>query len=198
MRHVHQNRSIPRRKLCKNFRRSQQLRRRENKLVWWKGAKIMVCSLLCIPLFTTLFSIALYGVFRCLQLLHKHTLVLATGARAGVEKVKGVVMRILNQNQDRRVTIGYKYWVPSEAVRLRLNALMAHPNDLDLSSAILLDTGCSQHTFFDQSKFTDFRRFNPSERHLIHGIGDTILQPMGEGDVVLNTVVDGMQQKIPL
>lgn len=201
MRYVHKNRSIPRPKLCKNFRRSQQLRRSEKKSAWWKGAKIMVCSLLCIPLLTTLFSIALYGVFRCLQLLHKHAPVLATGARVEGEKVKRVVMRMLSRNRNRRVAIGCKHWGPSEAVRLRLNALnalMAHPNDLDLSSAILLDTGCSQHTFFDQSKFTNFRRFNPSERHLVHGIGDTILQAMGEGDVVLNTVVDGRHQRLNL
>jgi hypothetical protein len=63
--------------------------------------------------------------------------------------VKGVVIRILSRNRDRQVPARYKSWGLSKAVRLRLSALMAYINNLDLSSAILLNTRCLQHTFIN-------------------------------------------------
>jgi hypothetical protein len=64
--------------------------------------------------------------------------------------------------------------------------------ELDISSAILLDTGCSQHTFHKESDFQEIRYFQPHEmNHGISGIGKTFFQPIGIGIVKINVSVQG-------
>lgn len=63
---------------------------------------------------------------------------------------------------------------------------MASISDLDMTLVILLDTGCSQHTFATQSYFSDLRMFKPHEMmRKIQGIGGIIFQPIGIGTVSL-------------
>jgi len=64
--------------------------------------------------------------------------------------------------------------------------------DLDISSVILLDTGCSQHTFCKKDDFEEIRYFEPHEMiHGITGIGRTFFQPIGVGTVKINCSVQG-------
>jgi hypothetical protein len=70
---------------------------------------------------------------------------------------------------------------------------------LDLSSAILLDTGCSQHTFCKQSDFEELRLFQPYEMNRrIAGAGDTFFQPIGIGTVKIHALVQGRQKTLLL
>jgi hypothetical protein len=65
-------------------------------------------------------------------------------------------------------------------------------SNLDISSVILLDTGCSQHTFCKKSDFEEIRYFKPHEmNHRITGIGKTFFQPIGVGTVKINCSVQG-------
>ena len=77
-------------------------------------------------------------------------------------------------------------WIPQPPWRLRGTcvmrqlAFMASISDLDMTLVILLDTGCSQHTFAVQHYFSDLRMFKPHEMtRKIQGIGGTIFQPIG-------------------
>jgi hypothetical protein len=55
----------------------------------------------------------------------------------------------------------------------------------DISKAILLDSGCSQHTFFSKEYFTELKLYGARDRvSNITGVGDTILQPIGVGAVL--------------
>ena len=70
---------------------------------------------------------------------------------------------------------------------------------LDISSAILLDTGCSQHTFHNEDIFTEIRRFQPHEMTKgITSIGKTVFQPMGTGTVNLEVSVGGQKSTLTL
>ena len=80
-------------------------------------------------------------------------------------------------------------------------ALMAtaSPSELDISSVILLDTGCSQHTFHSEAAFTKLRCFQPHEMTQgITGIGKTIFQPMGIGTVSLEVSVSNQRKILTL
>jgi transposase InsO family protein len=70
--------------------------------------------------------------------------------------------------------------------------------DLEISSVILLDTGCSQHTFCKKSDFDEIRYFQPHEmNHGITGIGKTFFQPIGVGTVKINcSVQDSRRQQV--
>jgi hypothetical protein len=71
----------------------------------------------------------------------------------------------------------------------------------DLSTAILLDTGCTQHMFRDKSLFKKLRMFTPDEVGRgggISGIGATILRPAGEGEIELNLYIQGQQHVLSL
>jgi hypothetical protein len=73
------------------------------------------------------------------------------------------------------------------------------PTELDISSAILLDTGCSQHTFHNEDAFTEIRRFQPREMmKSITGVGKTTFQPMGIGTVSLEASVGGQRNTLIL
>jgi hypothetical protein len=62
----------------------------------------------------------------------------------------------------------------------------------DISKAILLDSGCSQHTFFLKEYFTKLKLYTTGDRvSNITGVGDTILQPIGVGTVTITCEVDG-------
>ena len=62
--------------------------------------------------------------------------------------------------------------------------------DLDISSIILLDTGCSQHTFCKERDFDEIRYFQPHEMNRgITGIGKTFFQLIGVGTVKINCLV---------
>jgi hypothetical protein len=62
----------------------------------------------------------------------------------------------------------------------------------DISKAILLDSGCSQHTFFSKEYFTQLKLYGARDRvSNITGVGDTILQPIGVGTVTITCEVDG-------
>jgi hypothetical protein len=75
----------------------------------------------------------------------------------------------------------------------------ASPVKLDISSAILLDTGCSQHTFHNEGAFTEIRRFQPHEMTKgITGIGKTVFQPIGTGTVNLEVSVGGQRSTLTL
>jgi hypothetical protein len=70
-------------------------------------------------------------------------------------------------------------------------AAKSHGN-LDISSVILLDTGCSQHTFCNKTDFKEIRYFQPHETsHGITGIGKTFFQPVGVGTVKIDCSVRG-------
>ena len=62
----------------------------------------------------------------------------------------------------------------------------------DISKAILLDSGCSQHTFFSKQYFTELKLYGTRDRvSNITGVGDTILQPIGVGIVTIMCEVNG-------
>ena len=68
---------------------------------------------------------------------------------------------------------------------------------LDISSTILFDSGCSQHTFFDKESFIELRIYDKGEKvSSITGIGGTILQPMGIGTVSILSNID--DKEVPL
>jgi hypothetical protein len=72
-------------------------------------------------------------------------------------------------------------------------------NSLDISSAILLDTGCSQHTFHRESDFQEIRHFQPHEMNQgISGIGKTFFQPIGVGTVKIDVSVQGCRKTLLL
>ena len=75
---------------------------------------------------------------------------------------------------------------PKCSIALRQLALMADFKGLEMTSMILLDTGCSQHTFADKSSFSELKMFKPYEMtRSIHGIGGTTLQLIGIGTATL-------------
>jgi hypothetical protein len=66
------------------------------------------------------------------------------------------------------------------------------PSSIHISKAILLDSGCSQHTFFSKEYFTQLKLYGARDRvSNITGVGDTILQPIGVGTVTITCEVDG-------
>lgn len=71
---------------------------------------------------------------------------------------------------------------------------------VNLRNAILMDTGCSQHMFRDSSSFKNLRMFSQEEATSlsIQGIGTTVLQPIGEGDVTLTLYVQGEKRLLTL
>ena len=74
-------------------------------------------------------------------------------------------------------------------------AAKSHGN-LDISSVILLDTGCSQHTFCNKTDFKEIRYFQPHETsHGITGIGKTFFQPVGVGTVKIDCSVGGRRHQ---
>jgi hypothetical protein len=80
---------------------------------------------------------------------------------------------------------------PKYSVVLHQLALMADVKGLDMMSMILLDTGCSQHTFADKSSFSELKIFKPHEMtRSIHGIGGTTLQPIGIGTATLHVSIN--------
>lgn len=75
---------------------------------------------------------------------------------------------------------------------------MAREN-IELSTAVLLDTGCSQHIFRDERAFENLNFYSPGEAtRQISGIGNTILKPTGVGDVTLNLCVQGKPRTLTL
>ena len=69
----------------------------------------------------------------------------------------------------------------------------------DISTAMLFDSGCSQHTFFDKNSFSELRNYGPGEIvPTITGIGDTILQPTGVGTVTVSCNVNDAPQALTL
>ena len=69
----------------------------------------------------------------------------------------------------------------------------------DISTAMLFDSGCSQHTFFDENLFSELRNYGPGEIvPTITGIGDTILQPTGVGTVTVSCNVNDAPQALTL
>ena len=88
---------------------------------------------------------------------------------------------------------------PKYSVVLRQLALMADLKGLEMMSMILLDTGCSQHTFADKSSFSELKMFKPHEMtRSIHGIGGTTLQPIGIGTVTLHVSINGQPHTLRL
>jgi hypothetical protein len=71
-------------------------------------------------------------------------------------------------------------------------------NSIDISKAILLDTGCSQHIFHRQDDFHHITLFEPHEKPRINGIGNTCLQPIGYGEVDLILNVQGQRRSLTL
>jgi hypothetical protein len=58
---------------------------------------------------------------------------------------------------------------------------------IDFSSAIIIDTGCTQHMFRSRELFITYRDLRADEKIIISGIGETCLQSIGKGDVCLKT-----------
>jgi hypothetical protein len=71
---------------------------------------------------------------------------------------------------------------------------------MDLTTAIVLDTGCTQHMFRKRDAFIDLRLFTAEERVSkgISGIGKSYFHPMGEGTVSLTLFVRGEQRILKL
>ena len=69
---------------------------------------------------------------------------------------------------------------------------------LDLSSAILIDTGCSQHMFRSKEMFISYQTLPESKRFNITGIGETSLQPIGYGDIHLRLRVLSIERELIL
>lgn len=63
---------------------------------------------------------------------------------------------------------------------------------IELSSTILLDTGCTQHMFNKASLFKEIRLFSEKESHSsgVSGIGTAIIRPRGTGEIELKLYVD--------
>jgi Reverse transcriptase (RNA-dependent DNA polymerase)/GAG-pre-integrase domain len=63
--------------------------------------------------------------------------------------------------------------------------------ELDTNSALLLDSGCSQHIFSKKELFTELREYQQHESSgEIKGIGETILRPLGIGSVTVTCSVN--------
>jgi hypothetical protein len=76
---------------------------------------------------------------------------------------------------------------------------MADLKGLEMMSMILLDTGCSQHTFADKSSFSKLKMFKPHEMtRSIHGIGGTTLQPIGIGTATFYVSINGQPHTLRL
>lgn len=76
---------------------------------------------------------------------------------------------------------------------------MADLKGLEMMSMILLDTGCSQHTFADKSSFSKLKMFKPHEMiHSIYGIGGTTLQPIGIGTATFYVSINGQPHTLRL
>jgi hypothetical protein len=88
---------------------------------------------------------------------------------------------------------------PKYSIVLHQLALMADVKGLEMMSMILLDTGCSQHTFADKSSFSELKMFKPYEMtRSIHGIGGTTLQPIGIGTATLYVSINGQPHTLRL
>jgi hypothetical protein len=112
-----------------------------------------------------------------------------------------------------------RYFVPSHHGRYRVHSQELLPSHIhyassvmkqcaflgglpgDFSTAILLDTGCTQHIFRDKSLFKKLRIFTPDEVNRgggISGIGTTILRPVGEGEIELKLYIQGQRHVLTL
>jgi hypothetical protein len=69
---------------------------------------------------------------------------------------------------------------------------------IDLSSAIIIDTGCTQHMFRSRELFITYRDLRADENIIISGIGGTCLQSIGKGDVCLRLTVLGIERELIL
>lgn len=94
----------------------------------------------------------------------------------------------------------------SETLWLHIPYLMHHlyalaSSQIDLATAILLDTGCSQHIFQSRHFFVDasFTPFDPANKSTrITGVGGNILYATGRGDVSISVSVGGKKQRLYL
>ena len=73
-------------------------------------------------------------------------------------------------------------------------AFMAAPK-ADLSSLVIVDTGCSRHAFHQRKDFIDLKPFNGRP---IKGIGDTALMPKAIGTVGIECLVNGQSRIVKL
>jgi hypothetical protein len=70
---------------------------------------------------------------------------------------------------------------------------------LEMMSIILLNTGCSQHTFVDKSSFSKLKMFKPHEMtHSIHEIRGTTLQPIGIGTATFHVSINKQPHTLQL
>ena len=76
-----------------------------------------------------------------------------------------------------------------------LVTLMAATDAIELSSRVVVDSGCSRHSFADRSMFTTYETIHSRP---IKGIGGSQVQPMGRGTVALCCEVAGKRVTVNL
>lgn len=116
-------------------------------------------------------------------------------------------LRYPTRNLLRRLClIAYRWRVPciiripprSCASKLARRLCFMAKLSIDLSSAIIIDTGCTQHMFRSRELFITYRDLRADENIIISGIGGTCLQSIGKGDVCLRLTVLGIERELIL
>lgn len=81
---------------------------------------------------------------------------------------------------------------PDMANSVRILCMLSTSQQLSLKHSAILDTGCTNHVFWDKEKFTDIRYFTDEDAtHTIIGIGGSELKAIGIGRVKLAVTVNG-------
>jgi hypothetical protein len=69
---------------------------------------------------------------------------------------------------------------------------------IDLSSAIIINTGCTQHMFRSRELFITYQHLRTNKKIIISGIGEMCLKLIGKGDVRLRLTVLGVKRELIL
>lgn len=68
-------------------------------------------------------------------------------------------------------------------------------NPMDLCARVVVDSGCSRHSFADRSVFTTYEKV---QSRPIKGIGGSQVQPLGRGTITLDCLVNGKCVEVSL
>jgi hypothetical protein len=146
-----------------------------------------------------------HGVLLFVQLALQ-TLLLVLKVLSYVHTFQKNLRRFTHNTLRRLCLVAYRWQVPcfvriphrsctSKLVkRLAFTAKLS----VDLSSAIIIDTGCTQHMFRSRELFITYRNLRPDEKIIISGIGETCLHATGKGDVCLRLTVLGIERELTL
>jgi transposase InsO family protein len=194
---IAQNPSIARHMLAKNFLERQRRANRIRHAVESHQLKYLLLTLLLtgpIVLATGILYLALSYIGFLLQRFQIVQKVSTSFFYISEAICKNVVL------SNRRILSNLAKWFsiaisalrrPTRSSTLQHAVLLGGGKELDLKSVVLLDTGCSTHTFADSTLFKELRLFESHEKtHSIVGIGNTILWPSGIGTATLQVSIN--------